>query len=252
MANAHKIVGSGAHPVIALNGWFGHARGWGPMVSHIDNAQYTWAFMDQRGYGQLRNEPGPYTIEQIANDALALANQLGWERFSVVGHSMGGSAAQKVLALAPQRVRALVGITPVPASGVPFDAAGWDFFSAAAGDAATRRAIIDLTTGHRLSGTWLDAMVKDSLIHSTPAAFADYLVAWAKTDFLADVQGKTTPVLIVPGEHDPALGPETMAQTWLMHYPDIRMETMANAGHYPMFETPIALITAIERFLAQH
>ena len=252
MANAHQLVGEGEHHVIALNGWFGHARGWGPMVSDIDTAAFTWAFMDQRGYGQLRNEPGPYTIDQIAQDALALANQLGWERFSLVGHSMGGSAIQKVLALAPQRVRALVGITPVPASGVPFDDEGWAFFSTAADDLNTRKAIIDLTTGNRLSSTWLNTMVETSATHNDPKAFADYLIAWAKTDFLSEVQGKTTPVLVIPGEHDPALGPQTMTQTWMTHYPNIQMKTMTNAGHYPMFETPIALITAIERFLAQH
>jgi pimeloyl-ACP methyl ester carboxylesterase len=38
----------------------------------------------------------------------------------------------------------------------------------------------------------------------------------------------------------------------MTHYPNISMEVMANAGHYPMFETPVALITAIEGFLGQH
>ena len=72
----------------------------------------------------------------IAEDTLALADQLGWNRFALIGHSMGGMAIQQVLADAPERVSALVGITPVPASGVPFDHSGWDFFSAAAGDPA--------------------------------------------------------------------------------------------------------------------
>lgn len=252
MANAFQRIGNGAHGVIALNGWFGHAGDWGPMCASIDTGAYTWAFMDQRGYGAMKNDPGPYTIEQIARDALALADELGWSRFSLVGHSMGGSAVQKVLALAPQRVRALVGITPVPASGVPFDDDGWAFFSAAANDVGTRRAIIDLTTGNRLSGTWLDHMVSVSLANSTPEAFGAYLTAWAKTDFLAEVQGNPAPILVIPGEHDPALGPATMSQTWLSHYPNIRMETMTNAGHYPMFETPVALVTVIEAFLAQH
>ena len=252
MTNAHQRIGNGDHAIIALNGWFGRADDWGPMIDSIDQQAYSWAFMDQRGYGEMKNAPGPFTIEQIASDALALADHLGWTRFSLVGHSMGGMAVQKVLAMAPERVRALVGITPVPANGVPFDDEGWGFFSAAAASPETRRAIIDLTTGNRLSGTWLDHMVDGSVAHSTPQAFADYLTAWAKSDFLSEVQGKETPVLVLPGEHDPALGEATMAQTWMTHYPNISMEVMANAGHYPMFETPVALITAIERFLGQH
>ena len=207
--------------------------------------------MDYRGYGARRGSGGPYTIAQIAKDALALADHLGWQRFSLIGHSMGGSAIQHVLADAPDRVQALVGITPVPAGGVPLDEAGAAFFGAAANDAGTRRAIIDLTTGNRLTGTWLDAMVKTSLAHSDVDAFAAYLAAWTQTAFVERIQGKTLPVLVIPGEHDPALGVETCKATWLQHYPNARMEVMANAGHYPMDETPVALATAIEKFLRE-
>lgn len=243
------IVGNGEHKIMALHGWFGHAQGWGPMVQHLDTQRFTYAFMDYRGYGQRRGSGGPYTIAQIAQDALALADQLGWTRFSLIGHSMGGMAIQQVLADAPDRVRALVGITPVPASGVPFDEQGWAFFSAAAGDVGTRRAIIDLTTGNRLTGTWLDAMAQSSMAHSDAPAFAEYLTAWARTDFADRIRGRSLPVLVIAGEHDPALGAETCKATWLQHYPQARLEVMANAGHYPMDETPIALVSRIESFL---
>ena len=242
-------VGNGEHKVLALHGWFGHAQGWGPMVQHLDTQRFTYAFMDYRGYGARRGSGGPYSIAQIGQDALALADQLGWSRFSLIGHSMGGMAIQQVLAEAPDRVRALVGITPVPASGVPFDEQAWAFFSAAAGDVGTRRAIIDLTTGNRLTGTWLDAMAQGSMRHSDAEAFAEYLSAWARTDFADRIRGQQLPVLVIAGEHDPALGAETCKATWLAHYPQARLEVMANAGHYPMDETPIALVSTIESFL---
>ena len=54
---------------------------------------------------------------------------------------------------------------------------------------------------------------------------------------------------MIAGEHDPALGEATCKATWLQHYPNATLEVMANAGHYPMDETPIALATVIERFL---
>ena len=246
------VIGHGPRKVIALHGWFGHARGWGPYTQHLNGEDFSVAFMDNRGYGQRRGSGGPYTMAQIAQDALALADQLGWPRFSLVGHSMGGMAVQQVLAEAPERVQALVGITPVPASGVPFDPDGWTFFSSAAHSPAARRGILDLTTGNRLTSTWLDAMVESSLEQSDVDAFEAYLTAWAKTDFLARVQGKTTPVLVIAGEHDPALGETTCRATWMQHYPNAELQVMTNAGHYPMDETPIALATAVEKFLRQH
>jgi hypothetical protein len=44
---------------------------------------------------------------------------------------------------------------------------------------------------------------------------------------------------------------ETCKATWLQHYPNARLEVMANAGHYPMDETPVALATVIEKFLRE-
>ena len=63
---------------------------------------------------------------------------MGWERFALVGHSMGGSAVLRVHADAPDRVRAVIGMNPVPASGVPFDEDSWALFDGAAQDDAKR------------------------------------------------------------------------------------------------------------------
>src|SRR5579864_6989753 len=129
MANSYITVGHGPHRVVALHGWFGCAAGWGPLVDCLDGEAFTYAFMDYRGYGGSKHLKGRYTMEEIAADALALADHLKWSTFSMVGHSMGGMAIQRVLVESPARVRKLVAITPVPASGVPFDEHTWAFFS---------------------------------------------------------------------------------------------------------------------------
>ena len=57
-------------------------------------------------------------------------------------------------------------------------------------------------------------------------------------------------VLVLPGEHDPALGEAACRATWMQHYPNAQLEVVRNAGHYPMDETPIILAATIEKFLA--
>ena len=94
MPNTHLAIGNGPHKVIGLHGWFGHAHGWGPFTQHLNGQDVSYAFMDQRGYGGMKCQGGPYTVEQIAQDALALADSLGWQRFSIMGHSMGGVGIQ--------------------------------------------------------------------------------------------------------------------------------------------------------------
>ena len=247
--NTHHLVGSGPHRVLVLHGWFGDAHAFAPMEPALTADEFTYAFMDYRGYGGMRDASGEFTMDEIAADALALADHLGFAEFSLVGHSMGGMAVQRVLVAAPARVRKLVALTPVPASGVPFDDAGWALFNGAAANPDNRHAIIDYTTGNRLSKTWVRRMVDYSLACAAQPAFAAYLRAWAKTDFSGDVAGMPLPVKVIVGEHDPALTPTMMQMTFLSTYPDCELEVMANAGHYPMHETPVALATSIENFL---
>jgi pimeloyl-ACP methyl ester carboxylesterase len=250
MTAPHVLVGSGDTKVICLHGWFGSSTGWGAFPEYLDGERFTYAFPDYRGYGERKDEPGEHTMAEISADTLALADDLGWDTFDLVGHSMGGMAVQRVLADAPDRVRKIVAISPVPAGGVPFDEQSWGLFSSAAADDGSRAAIIDFTTGNRLTRTWIDAVVAHSVERSTREAFGEYLLAWAKTDFADEIAGRDCAVKVIVGEHDPALGEDTMRATFLQHYPKCELEVLPNAGHYAMFETPVALATSVEKFLA--
>lgn len=249
---AQVTVGSGDHHVVAVHGWFGSARGWGSLPDYLDGSTYTYVFMDLRGYGDRKDVSGEFTMAEAAADALSLADELGWDRFSLVGHSMGGKVGHQVVLQAPDRVRKLVGLNPVPAAAVPMDEQTWALFDGAAANPANRAAIINFTTGSKLTSTFIDLVVRHSLENSTTEAFGAYLPSWARTDF-SDQVGKDdrTPVKVIVGETDPALSVEAMQQTWQVYFPGAELEVMANAGHYPMFETPVALATSIEEFLAR-
>ena len=252
MAGSPVIVGSGGHRVLALHGWFGSARGWGSLPQYLDGSAYTYAFIDLRGYGSRKDADGSYTGEEVAADALAAADALGWDRFSLIGHSMGGKFAHQVLLQAPERVRALVGVNPVPAAATPMDEQTRALFEGAAGEAGNRAAIIDITTGNRLTRAFVEEVARHSVENSAVKAFGAYLDAWANDDFSGTVTaGSKAPVKVIVGETDPAISADVMRQTWLAYFPDAELEVLANAGHYPMFETPVALATSIERFLGE-
>lgn len=244
-----KLIGQGAHKIIAIHGWFGSAEGWGPFADLLDTENFTYAFMDIRGYGGSKEMAGDYSAAEVARDALALADRLGWAKFSLIGHSMGGMFIQRVLAEAAQRVEKWVAITPIPANGYPFDKPSYDFFAQAADSAEVRQQIVDKTTGNRLTHVWLRRIVQHSLLHSTPTAFAAYLKTWAREDFAAQIKGNTTPALVIIGEHDPAVTPALIDTTFMAWYPHARVDIMPNAGHYPMWETPVALVSSVEAFL---
>ena len=254
MHNSYHRVGHGPHAVIVLHGWFGDAHAFAPMEVALDGGAFSYVFMDSRGYGAMRGAAGAYTLDEVAADALALADALGFARFSVLGHSMGGMALERLALLAPLRLRKLVAVAPVPSCGVAFDEAARQLFLDASANVAARRAIIDRSTGGRLPAAWLDWKAQYSWESSDQAAFAAYFRAWSGGDFSGEVMWAATalPLLALVGEHDPRFDAALMRRTYLSCYPQARLEVLANAGHYPMNETPLALAASIEAFLAEN
>ncbi|MFE9494186.1 alpha/beta fold hydrolase [Streptomyces collinus] len=245
----HEVHGDGAHQVFAVHGWFADRSAYAPVLPDLDRSSFTYALVDLRGYGEARDAVGSYTTTEAAVDLVELADRLGWERFSVVGHSMGGAVAQRLLSVAPHRLRRIVGVSPVPASGLPLPGEQGVLFAEAAHRPENRRAIIDFTTGGRRPAAWLDRMVDRSLACSDAKAFRAWLDSWAGDDFRADVVGSEVPALAVAGELDPALSPALMRETWMSWYPRARLASLPCAGHYAMDETPLELIRVVEDFL---
>jgi esterase len=249
--NGYLQLGSGPRKVMALNGWFGSSDDWGPMVDGLDLEAFTFVFFDYRGYGRSMHLDGKFNFEEAADDALRLADHLRWERFSMLAHSMGGAAMQRVLLAAPDRIERMVAITAVPACSARMDAQRLTMFESAVADVQKREAIINFSTNNRLPKTWVARMARQSWARSSPNAFASYLTEWATNDFSARVQGNPAQVKVIIGEHDPTLTADLMSRTWLAWYPNSRLETLANCGHYPMNEVPLALAASVQEFLRQ-
>lgn len=247
--NGHLQVGYGPHKVLAMNGWLGDASDWLTTVNALDPALFTFVLFDYRGYGRSKHIDGAFTFAESAVDALVLADKLKWDRFSLIGHSMGGAAIQRVLLAAPQRIDRMLAITAVPACSSRMDAQRLASFESALTEPVKRAAIINYSTGNRLPAAWAAQMARRSWENTTPAAFAAYLKEWATNDFSALVQDNPIRLKVLIGEFDPTLTLEIMQGTWMSYYPQAEVETLAQSGHYPMFEIPLALAAKIQEFL---
>jgi len=77
---------------------------------------------DQRGLGKTEIPPEPYSMADYAADALALLDDVGWQRCRVVGVSFGGMVAQELAVTAPSRVErlALMCTSPGGAGGASY------------------------------------------------------------------------------------------------------------------------------------
>ncbi|MFC7518067.1 alpha/beta fold hydrolase [Herbaspirillum sp. GCM10030257] len=249
--NGYLQIGHGPRKVLAMGGWFGEATDWSTMAHAFDPEEFTIVLFDYRGYGLSSHLTGEFNFEESANDAMHLVDQLGWDRFSLIGHSMGGVAIQRLMLAAAGRVEKMVAVTAVPACSARMDAQRLAMFESAVTDVEKREFIINFSTRSRLPATWIRQAARRSKERSTAEAFGSYLKQWATVDFSELVQGNTTPVKVLIGEHDPTLNADLMQGTWLSWYPNSMMETLSNSGHYPMFEVPLALSATIQEFLRQ-
>ena len=105
---AHRFDGPPGAPVVVLSNSLGTTtelwdRQVGPLAERFRVLRY-----DHRGHGGSPVPDGPYSIDDIGGDLLALLDRLGLERVSVCGVSLGGMTAMWLAARAPERVERIV------------------------------------------------------------------------------------------------------------------------------------------------
>jgi 3-oxoadipate enol-lactonase len=245
-------VGDGPTRVLVLHDWFCDHSSWDAALPYLTPARFTYVFADLRGYGKSLGIEGAYTLEEAASDAIALADHLGWDRFSLIGHSMSGLVVQRVAQLIPDRIARIVAITPIPPGGMKADEATLSSLRslAMAGDEG-RLNVMAVFWGTRLSETWIKFKLGLWRKTASPPAVAKYVEMWSK-DISEAARGIATPMLVIAAAQDaPPFQAAALEASMLPYYPNAKLFSFAESGHYPMQEQPPMLATVVERFLGQ-
>jgi len=100
--------GGGSFPIVMLHGLRGYAETWQAVAERVPG-RFRPLALDQRGRGGSDWAPWQsYWAEQYVSDLESVVDQLGLDRFVLLGHSMGGTNAIVYTARHPDRVAALV------------------------------------------------------------------------------------------------------------------------------------------------
>jgi len=248
----HEVVGSGPHRLIVMNDWLCDTSTWQGARAYLDPSHFTWAFADLRGYGRSRGRTGEFSVREAAADVLALADALGWQRFSIVGHSMSTYVALHLGQHAAERIERVVVITPGPPRGFGADAAWLAQAQANARDDGKRAEQVRARFAERLSAGWGEYKCRRWLETSDAEAAAAYIALYAR-DGLPDPEAPVrVPVLAITGEEDaPVMRSAASLAALSPLCAQLEVAALEQCGHYPMEELPPRTVWLVERFCGQ-
>jgi 3-oxoadipate enol-lactonase len=107
VAVSYTVDGAADAPVVVLSNSLGADRGmWDPQVPGLAE-RYRVVTYDTRGHGDSPAPPGPYSLDDLVDDLVALLDEVGAERAHVAGLSLGGMTAMRLAARDPELVNRL-------------------------------------------------------------------------------------------------------------------------------------------------
>ncbi len=248
----HDRLGSGPQAVVVLNDWLCDTSTWDGARPYLDLEHFSWAFADLRGYGRSRELSGAFTALEAAGDVLALADVLGWQRFSIVGHSMSALVALHLAQQHADRIERAVLLTPPPPTGFGADDAALAGARALAlGDDTLRQAMLTPRFGDRLSTGWQAYKAARWRASAEPQAAAGYVAMFARDGVPDPTALVTLPVLAVTGEQDmPPMRRDAILSGLSPVCKNLEVHALLESGHYPMQEMPPRTVALVERFLS--
>lgn len=183
---------------------------WDPQLPALTAAGWRVLRYDARGHGRSDAPPGPYTIERLGRDALALLDSLGIERVAFCGLSMGGMVGMWLGSHASERIQRLILANTSAAIGTP---EVWEQRIATVrsqGMAAIMPAVIDRWFTKRFQAQAPEAVagIRDMLLATSPAGYAAACAAVRDMDQRATLGAITAPTLVIAGRHDLATPPD--------------------------------------------
>ncbi|MER6947502.1 alpha/beta hydrolase [Nonomuraea sp. NPDC000554] len=229
--------------------WGGSADTWEGVIGHLPPGQATVRF-DQRGWGTSQALPGPYHLDQLADDLAHVVETSVSGPFVLVGHSMGGKVSQLVAARRPAGLAGLVLVAPAPPQ--PPATVTEEYrkgLSHAYDSPETVRHALD----HVLTATPLPKTVRDTAVRDSLTAGAEARHEWPLHGIAQDItlaaRDIEVPVTVLAAENDVVEPPRVLRDHLLPYVPHATLTTVADAGHLLPAEAPGAVATALGDFL---
>jgi 3-oxoadipate enol-lactonase len=255
-AIAYDVFGrADGSPVVMIQGLGTDSRGWALQRFAFGRRHRCFA-IDNRGVGGTAKAPRPFSLEQMADDAIAVLDAEGIESAHVMGASMGGVIAQMLVVRHPARVRSLVlACTSCRHHEWRRELfAEWAASVSERGMGALAGDGLVWLVGPRLQrrfGLWINLLAR-ILLQGTPENFVAqvHAILDASDELRFELATIKVPALVITGSQD-LLTPLGDAEELAELIPHARLQELRGAAHGLMVEQPNSFNGAVLRFLAE-
>jgi 3-oxoadipate enol-lactonase len=247
----YELEGPEDAPAVVFTGSLGtDITMWQPQSDRLRERFRTLRY-EIRGHGGSEVPNGPYSMDELGSDLVALLDRLGIERAFLCGLSIGGMISMWMGAHAPERAERLVLCCTSARLGPP---EAWHE-RAATVRASGVEAIADAVLGRWFTPGFRDAhpevieRMRAQLIATPREGYAGCCEAIAAMDLTADLPSISAPTLVLAGGDDPAT-PPAHGRRIAELIPGARFETVSPAAHLATVERPDLTTAMILRFLS--
>ena len=252
MSDGLPYLRSGSGPVfVMVHGYLGGAEQWAREIAHFED-RYDVIAPNLPGFGAAADRAGCTSIEGMARAVLERLDTLGVERFTLMGHSMGGMIVQEMARMQPDRVTRLILYGTGPLGLMP------DRFEPIA--TSMERLLADGVekTIQRIGATWFKKgteaagypLLCEIGAKANQQAAENALYAMADWDGRDALSSLTMPTLVVWGDADRSYRWPQIETLW-KNLPDVRLSVIPGTAHAAHLEKPMLFHSLIDDFVAE-
>src|SRR5829696_3329131 len=250
----YEVHGAG-EPLVIVMGLSADLLAWALQIPEWSK-HYKVIAIENRDVGRSSYATSSYEIEDMADDTLALAGELGLDDFHLLGLSMGGAIAQHIALKSPERVRSLTLCVTWGGSG-PYGAARSDVLGPAF-ERMSPEERVDFLLISTMSEDfyknadgvkWLRNIMLSSPHPQKPEGFVRQLAACGRHDVRDRLGELSVPTHVIGAEHD-VLVPPWKSTELADLIPDAKLTMLDRAPHAVNIETAESFNGAVLEFLA--
>ncbi len=241
--------GHGPCVTVWVHGWLRSSRMFEPLLPFMDPHADRWIFVDLPGYGENRKASGEFTVDRAVTELAQFTEEAGLDQAHWVGHSMGGLVIQRLAFRVPQRVISLVGIAPVPITGLALNERAREIYQKACKSVEARFRVIARLADPATATETIQNWVVQSFSETQEDALWTYLESWSvERQELTPPDFSSIPFVLVAGAGDPAITKARITGSIASLYRHLEVHILDGIGHLPVEEDTFRVAQALAKW----